>query len=94
MASLCETCDREVFFKCRWVMDGYPVANWNAQFIKSRKRGQLDTFMVISCPNYLKEKRKLCSNKCYKAAASKAAADKKKIKTAEDLKKLIKEAGR
>ena len=57
MSSLCETCDREVFFKCPWVMKGREVPGWEAKFIKTKK-GQFDTYKVISCPNYIKEKEK------------------------------------
>ena len=58
MSSLCETCDREVFFKCPWVMKGKAVTGWNAKFIKN-KRGQFYTFQVISCPDYIKERERI-----------------------------------
>ena len=56
--TLCETCDIEVFKKCKWAHGLKPVAGWKVRKIKLRQdRGRWgSTYIVEECPNYKKEK--------------------------------------
>ena len=58
MASLCQDCDNDVFFSCKWVMRGREIQGWDATPIKGN-RNQLDTFEVKGCPNFIKQKDKV-----------------------------------
>lgn len=53
MSSLCETCDKEKFFKCPWVMCGVPVKEWAAKKIRCKEGGH--TYKVLECPGYVPE---------------------------------------
>ncbi len=53
MSSLCETCDKEIFFKCPWVMRGRAVSGWDAKLVKCKDGGY--TYKVIECPGYQSE---------------------------------------
>ena len=53
MSSLCETCDKEIFFKCPWVMCGVPVRGWVAKRVRTKEDGH--TYKVFECPKYKSE---------------------------------------
>lgn len=53
MSSLCETCDKEMFFKCPWVMCQVPILGWVARKVRCKEGG--NTYKVFECPKYKPE---------------------------------------